>query len=497
VKHYPWSILSIEPTREKQEIKKAYARLLKTIDQKQDPKAFQTLREAYDQALRYSEYINQTAADVNTEKFADKRADSHVPDIADTETPDSEDVGEENHKGKNIPESPQSNTEQYLFCLHKTLTEGDEQAAILELQSFISGDHLESLDVRYDFEGALLLIVNSLDSMPIEFARYLIKAFAWQPHDNPFRYDRRFNYAYSYFMSSVQRYEAREHIKNNYANSSLEGIDTVGEIIFSPFDEKALNRMAESPPLRQTAHRLLKYTLFQRYPDDVNPVDYRTFAWWDKNVEELYEPPAKPQPNQSTRSHPPFFLYIFLVVIMLQGVRTCSVGKDSFHTNPSADRDYYETFFRSLETNPRIDPRLQKIYPGSYTETLPVDSLGYKMEITPNIKQNQAAQPGTKTAAAAQPESVKKPVNSSTNHKVQPKIVKDSRNDAKIVKPGQVSTQAENTENKSTHAPMRKLNDRDNSTSLNYRPRFKNQDEDERSEPVDYMKPSSDWLKLK
>lgn len=495
---YPWSILGIEPTDDKREIKKAYARLLKTIDQKQDPQAFQNLREAYDQALQFSEYANHSTPDVNTEKFADKTADCPISDNADTESTGSEDIGEEDREEKDIPVSPQSKTERYLSRIHKTLTEQGEQAAILELQSILDSDGLEALDARYEFEGALLLIVNNLDSIPIAFAHHLIKAFSWQPYDNPFRYDGRFNYAYNSFMSYVQRYEAQEKIKNNYVLSSLVGIDTVGEIIFSPFDEEALNRIAESPPLRQTAQRLLKYAWHQRYPDHVNPVDHRTFDWWDKNVEELYEPPITPQSGRSTRFRHPFLTYIFVIFIMLQGLRTCTeFAKDNFHTYQPTGSNFNPTYSRPFEYNPRIDPRLQKTYPGSNTSVLPTDSLGYRMEIRPTTKQEaQAGLAGAKTNTVDQPKSVNKPVSSTANHKTQPKIHSKAVSNEKILDPTQIPAK-DKIANKSEHVPMQKLNDPENPASLNYKPRFKDQDEEERSRPVDYMKPNSDWLRLK
>lgn len=48
---FPWSELAIAPTRDDAEIKRAYARRLKTIDAATDPAAFQALRRAYEGAL--------------------------------------------------------------------------------------------------------------------------------------------------------------------------------------------------------------------------------------------------------------------------------------------------------------------------------------------------------------------------------------------------------------------------------------------------------------
>lgn len=48
---YPWNELQIEKTDDKRTIKRAYAKILKTIDVESNPEAFIALREAYDYAL--------------------------------------------------------------------------------------------------------------------------------------------------------------------------------------------------------------------------------------------------------------------------------------------------------------------------------------------------------------------------------------------------------------------------------------------------------------
>ncbi|HEX8216846.1 MAG TPA: hypothetical protein VF577_05210 [Allosphingosinicella sp.] len=48
-----WALLGIAPTDERRDVKRAYARVLKTIDADADPEAFKTLRDAYETALAW------------------------------------------------------------------------------------------------------------------------------------------------------------------------------------------------------------------------------------------------------------------------------------------------------------------------------------------------------------------------------------------------------------------------------------------------------------
>jgi hypothetical protein len=60
--HSPFSVLGIEPTSNARDVKRAYAAKLKTTRPEDDPAGFQQLREAYDAALEWAEYLRNEEA---------------------------------------------------------------------------------------------------------------------------------------------------------------------------------------------------------------------------------------------------------------------------------------------------------------------------------------------------------------------------------------------------------------------------------------------------
>lgn len=80
---YPWDILDIAKTTDEREIRKAYARVLKTIDQELEPEKFISLREALEAARREAYYASLEQPD---EAEADIFADGNSQVFPDTDT---------------------------------------------------------------------------------------------------------------------------------------------------------------------------------------------------------------------------------------------------------------------------------------------------------------------------------------------------------------------------------------------------------------------------
>lgn len=66
-----WQVLDIAPTRDEREIRRAYARALKTRQHEDDAGFFETLRQAYDQALHLSRQQDESAEEAPTDADAD------------------------------------------------------------------------------------------------------------------------------------------------------------------------------------------------------------------------------------------------------------------------------------------------------------------------------------------------------------------------------------------------------------------------------------------
>ena len=69
-----WEILGIEPTSDKKEIKKAYARLLKQYHPEENPEEFKQIQAAYQQCLHSDQEIESVSYEQNVESKQDIKA---------------------------------------------------------------------------------------------------------------------------------------------------------------------------------------------------------------------------------------------------------------------------------------------------------------------------------------------------------------------------------------------------------------------------------------
>lgn len=86
-----WEILGIEPTKDKKEIKKAYARLLKQYHPEENPEEFKQIQAAYQQCLHPNQEIEsvsfeQNKQDIQTQSISTKEDTIIPPPIPKVET---------------------------------------------------------------------------------------------------------------------------------------------------------------------------------------------------------------------------------------------------------------------------------------------------------------------------------------------------------------------------------------------------------------------------
>lgn len=89
----PWAILGIDPTDDRREVKRAYSRILKTIDVDADPAAFVRLRGALDQALAWGAQLDWYGDDAPEEGGGEAAPAAAASDLAETDgTPEDEEA---------------------------------------------------------------------------------------------------------------------------------------------------------------------------------------------------------------------------------------------------------------------------------------------------------------------------------------------------------------------------------------------------------------------
>ena len=86
-----WEVLGIEPTSDKKEIKKAYARLLKQYHPEENPEEFKQIQAAYQQCLHQDQEIEsvsfeQNKQDIKTQTISTKEDTIIPPPIPKVET---------------------------------------------------------------------------------------------------------------------------------------------------------------------------------------------------------------------------------------------------------------------------------------------------------------------------------------------------------------------------------------------------------------------------
>ena len=155
-----WHTLGIAPTPNEREVKRAYAKLVKTLRPEEDPQAFQQLREAFDHALFQAEQLSLSAEPAMLE------SDSGLPPATAEETAVENALRPHIHALANLNEH--GTVEEAMAALHAALDE-------FHLRDAAQRDPLTWML----FEDGLLYVCCDIGANHDHFLRYCIELCGW------------------------------------------------------------------------------------------------------------------------------------------------------------------------------------------------------------------------------------------------------------------------------------------------------------------------------
>jgi hypothetical protein len=298
-----WKELQIKETPDVAAIRRAYARRLKQTHPEDDPEGFQTLRSAYETALRFAEFskyrLNETAdnegaddEDIlepqpvilqNIAAWNSQRLDSRIQ-----------------HSGaSSIIVDSEAEAQGLIRDLMHVLEAKGEKDAAERFETLIQSPALENLETRYYFDDLLLESLCALKPLPLGFTEKTIHILGMDDPGDSFNsdYDSRRAYllervtarrAYERLLRTAETKHPlsnKDHLKLNILTS-----DQVfaAKILTGPFDPRRFRAIALLPwkrhivlnaieRMRITSPELLQYEL--------NP---EIVGWW-RNLKESSE----------------------------------------------------------------------------------------------------------------------------------------------------------------------------------------------------------------
>lgn len=299
-----WNTLNIEPTTDLKIIKKAYSSRLKKTRPDQDADAYQRLREAFDWAKRYCQYMAKHAetADMPTE-------DTHRDPLTPGDKLNDHDENNACHLSGVVTEAsegivddpvaqsaPSDNTQAAaqqceqraydtaLKSIKQLFSAATEDECCHELASLIHGYDLINLKTRSYFEAILINELTRYEGpdMPYRLASMAAKEFHWfeEQHAN---IDKRQRVAY--IESRLSAYRSYTDALVIPAQHGQGKEKSAAKLLLGKYQPKYFHF------LRFIGYRnltLRKYTRYfsQSVEQGTSPeLHTETFFWWNKHLE--------------------------------------------------------------------------------------------------------------------------------------------------------------------------------------------------------------------
>jgi TPR repeat protein len=315
--------LGIAETADKREIKRAYAKLIKQHHPEDDAAAFQSIREAYDRALVLAEYAQEEAVErVHSE------GQLHAGErVAPPDRPIPSESPRDSVEKERVRDVQSERINAVLTRLIGLLRQ-DEHAAIEFCRSTLQDEFFQALDVRYEFEGQLLLGLLQANVYSAAFVDYLAGEFGWDIDIyrsgrmvlDHFGGDARFSGAFyavvQPYLRDLIRRSLATALKSTHPRSSAEELATLDKLLFGAPDETELAtycKQRSNRALIQSAHLYL--TTHKFVTPQFSLVPPQTLRWLVDHI--IVRPLAEPAAEAAHRPERQGFRFPFWAIGIL------------------------------------------------------------------------------------------------------------------------------------------------------------------------------------
>jgi len=282
-----WTLLGIEETADKRRIKSAYAKLLKQNHPEDKPQEYQSIREAYDHALIIAEYMyHEEDQDAGLSYNS-----AQAPQPPEQAQPVAEQPLPTLHEKDRVRDLQLETIDSTLAKLVQLL-QHDESAAIAFCRTTLSEDFFQALDVRYEFEGRLLVTLQQNDLLPFAFLEYLEQEFQWDidldrpglmaidHFDNNIRFSDAFYAVAHRYLAQIVRNELRVHLQSAHPRIAVDRFDQVDTLLFTNGCELELAEFCEAKHNRKLIESAIAFlTEYQYIANDPSFVPRKTLQW--------------------------------------------------------------------------------------------------------------------------------------------------------------------------------------------------------------------------
>lgn len=185
-----WQILEIDSTSDLSVIKKAYARKLKVHHPEDDPKGFQTLKEAYDSAVSYAKSMSKNTGPVNKsiiiQEFLENKDYSKTTISYESET-GSPPFFSFRTVAPNLPFDREAANHEFIEQMNRLYTDFFERIKPENWEELLNRDALWDIGNRISLEPMILSFLSSHYYLPPNVWKLLDLSFNFRDMDAELR----------------------------------------------------------------------------------------------------------------------------------------------------------------------------------------------------------------------------------------------------------------------------------------------------------------------